>query len=277
MQINLYVSLFIVCICFSTISIAQSNARTTKKISYNNIEVELVFEKPTQNEVDVILLFHGTVMFDKKIVSAANNTLDQFKKVIDRKDMMMISVAYPEENLLLGNNVKHCEAALLWVKNNAEKELNIKVNKLFLAGHSQGGYIVTILNTKHMTNGVIANAPGPLNLVYRCSLEENGTIPNGIACNLLKNEYGTTLSNTTAYMNRSLLSYTKDYKADILFVQGLKDSPIQIYSWPVFKKAVTDCKTCKSVFFLEVPNGGHGALFQNTDAKKAFNEFINAR
>lgn len=277
MRIILNISLFIFCICFSSISIAQSNTRTTKKISYNDVQVELVLEKPPQAEVDVILLFHGTVMFDHKIVSAANNTLDQFKKLIDRKDMLMISVAYPEENLLLGDNVKHCEATLLWVKNNAEKELNINVKKLFLAGHSQGGYIVTILNTKHVTNGVIANAPGPLNLVYRCSLEENGTIPNGIACNLLKNEYGNTTNNATAYMNRSLLSFTKDYKADILFVQGLNDTPIQMYSWPIFKKSVSECSTFKTVQFYEVPNAGHGALFQNNDAKKVFNEFINAR
>lgn len=249
-------------------NIGQVNEKITKQISYNHVQVELVIEKPNQNEVNVLLLFHGTVMFDNKILNAANNTLTQFKKIVDRKDMLLISLAYPEENLLLGDNVQHCEAALLWVKNYAEKELHIKVNKLFLAGHSQGGYIVTILNTKYETDGVIANAPGPLNLVYRCSLEENGTIPNGIACNLLRNEYGTTKSNAAAYMNRSLLSYTKDFKADILFVQGLNDSPIQMYSWPIFKKAVTDCNTCKSVDFFEVSNAGHGALFQNNDAKK---------
>lgn len=273
--IKLYLIILLLSISFK--NIGQISEKITKQISYNNVQVELVIEKPIQNEVDVLLLFHGTVIFDNKILSAANNTLEQFKKIIDRKDMLLISVAYPEENLLLGNNVQYCEAALLWVKEHAEKEMHIKVNKLFLAGHSQGGYIVTILNTKHATNGVIANAPGPLNLVFRCSLEENGTVPNSIGCNLLKTKYGLTKSNEAAYMSRSLLNYSKDYKADILFVQGLKDSPIQMYSWPIFKKVVTDCNSCKSVIFFEVPNGGHGALFQNNDAKKVFNDFINTR
>jgi hypothetical protein len=31
----------------------------------------------------------------------------------------------------------------------------------------------------YQTNGVIANGPGPLNLVYRCQLEENGQVQNG--------------------------------------------------------------------------------------------------
>ena len=210
--------------------------RVTQTISYNNIDVDVVIDKPDLNEMDVLLVFHGTVLYDSNLITAANTTLDKFKGILDRNDMMIISVAYPQENVLFGDSIIECEAALLWLKNNANQELGITVNKIFLAGHSQGGYMVTRLNTIHQTNGVIANAPGPLNLVYRCQLEENGQIQSSTFCTNLRNVYGTTSNNSNAYFQRSLLNFTNDFKSDILFVQGLDDSPIQMYSWPTFKK-----------------------------------------
>ena len=251
--------------------------RITKNITYNNISVDVVIDKPINNEVDVLLVYHGTVMYDNKILEAANTTLDNFKRILNTNDMLIVSVAYPEENLIFGDNIQQSEAALMWVKHQANEELGITVKKIFLAGHSQGGYLVTRLNTMHATNGVIANGPGPLNLVYRCQLEENGQIPNGITCTLLKNTYGTTTSNASAYFERSLLNFTDGFKSDILFVQGLEDSPIQMYSWPVFKEEVINCTNCQNSQFLEVSGFGHTALFNSSEAKVAFNNFISSR
>ena len=251
--------------------------RITKNITYNNISVDVIIDKPINNEVDVLLVYHGTVMYDNKILEAANTTLDNFKRILNTNDMLIVSVAYPEENLLFGDNIQQSEAALMWVKHQANEELGITVKKIFLAGHSQGGYLVTRLNTMHATNGVIANGPGPLNLVYRCQLEENGQIPNGITCTLLKNTYGTTTSNASAYFERSLINFTDGFKSDILFVQGLEDSPIQMYSWPVFKEEVINCTNCQNSQFLEVSGFGHTALFNSSEAKVAFNNFISSR
>lgn len=246
----------------------------TKTIHYNNLSVKVVIDKPALNELDVLLLFHGTVANDSSILTAANNTLDKFKGILDRKDMLLVSVAYPQQQLLLGDNIAHAEAALLWLKNQANQELGITVKKIFLGGHSQGGYLVTRLNTMHPTNGVIANAPGPLNLVYRCQLEENQQIQPSAVCNSLRAVYGTTTSNPTAYFGRSLLNFTNGFKANILFVQGLNDSPIQMYSWPSFKQDVQNCANCQSSQFVEIAGAGHGALFENATAKAAFNAFL---
>ena len=250
--------------------------RVTQTISYNNIDVDVVIDKPDLNEMDVLLVFHGTVLYDSNLITAANTTLDKFKGILDRNDMMIISVAYPQENVLFGDSVIECEAALLWLKNNANQELGITVNKIFLAGHSQGGYMVTRLNTMYQTNGVIANAPGPLNLVYRCQLEENGQIQSSTFCTNLRNVYGTTSNNSNAYFQRSLLNFTNDFKSDILFVQGLDDSPIQMYSWPTFKKEVTSCSTCQNREFVEITGGGHVSLFESITAKTEFNNFLNS-
>ena len=250
--------------------------RVTQTITYNAIDVDVVIDMPAINEVDVLLVFHGTVLYDSDLMTAANTTLDKFKGILDRNDMMIVSVAYPQENVLLGDSIIQCEAALLWLKNNASQELGININKIFLAGHSQGGYMVTRLNTMHQTNGVIANAPGPLNLIYRCQLEENGQIQPSTFCTNLRNLYGTTSNNPNAYFQRSLLNFTNDFMSDILFVQGLDDSPIQMYLWPTFKQDVISCSTCQNREFIEIPNGGHVSLFESLIAKTELNNFINS-
>ena len=250
--------------------------RVTQTITYNAIDVDVVIDMPAINEVDVLLVFHGTVLYDSDLMTAANTTLDKFKGILDINDMMIVSVAYPQENVLLGDSIIQCEAALLWLKNNASQELGININKIFLAGHSQGGYMVTRLNTMHQTNGVIANAPGPLNLIYRCQLEENGQIQPSTFCTNLRNVYGTTTNNPNAYFQRSLLNFTNDFMSDILFVQGLDDSPIQMYLWPTFKQDVISCSTCQNREFIEIPNGGHVSLFESLIAKMEFNNFINS-
>jgi hypothetical protein len=249
--------------------------RQTKTISYNSVSVDVIIDKPAINDLDVLLVFHGSVTSDNEILTAANNTLDKFKGILDRNDMMIVSVAYPQEYVLLGDNIVKCEAALLWLKNKASQELGITVKKIFLGGHSQGGYMVTRLNTMHQTNGVIANAPGPLNLVYRCQLEENGQIQPSAVCTKLKNVYGTTSSNPNPYLQRSLLNFTNGFKSDILFVQGLSDSPIQLYTWPTFKQDVLSCSNCQNSQFIEITGGGHSSLFESPIGKSEFNSFIN--
>lgn len=280
MRFLLLIPVFLIGLTFHSCKKSDSAGKAyqvVRKITYNGVSVDVVIDKPQNDKVDVLVLYHGTVTFDNKILEAAYNTLDGFKRILNRTDMMLVSVAYPEENLLMGDNLPFAEAALLWVKNNAAQELGITVGKVFLAGHSQGGYIVTRLNTMHATQGVIANAPGPLNLVYRCQLEETGQIPASIACTQLATTYGAPTANPNPYFLRSLLSFTSPFKSDILFVQGLEDSPIQMYSWPTFKQAVNACTDCRERQFLEIPGYGHNSLFQSPFAQTEFNRFLQAR
>jgi hypothetical protein len=251
--------------------------RIVRNLSYNGVSVDVVIDKPQNDTVDVLVVYHGTVAFDSKILEAAHNTLDGFKRILTRSDMMIVSVAYPEENLLMGDNIVQAEAALLWVKNKAQQDLGITTRKIFMGGHSQGGYLVTRLNTMHPTNGVIANGPGPLNMEYRCRQEELGLIGVSIACTGLRARYGSPTTNPTPYFDRSLLNFTNGHKSDILFVQGLDDSPIQLYSWPTFKQSITACTNCRERLFLELPNVGHTALFESNTAKTEFNKFIQLR
>jgi len=277
------IRLFILCAlvltsCKKGSSTAQPDTtayRVQKTVTYNNIKVDVIIDKPVRNDVDVLITYHGTVQSNDNIIPAAETTLTQFKNVLDRKDMMIVSVAHPQLDILFGDNIAQAEAALLWVRHRASQELGLTVKKIFLAGHSQGGYLVTRLNTMHQTDGVIANAPGPLNLIYRCQLEENGQTPPSYSCDKLRSVYGTTALNPVAYHQRSLLNFTKGFLSDILFVQGMNDMAIQMYSWPAFKQDVSGCTDCKSRQFVEIAGAGHGALFESPAAKTEFNRFIN--
>lgn len=252
-----------------------AQTQDVRRITHNKISFDVVIDRPPNTIVDVVVAFHGTVQSDDQIIPAAINTLNRVKEITNRNDVMFVSVAYPQQNVLFGDGIREAEAALLWVRERTRKVLKRKIRRLFLVGHSQGGYIVTRLNTMHRTDGVIANGPGPLNLVYRCGLEENSQIPPSAVCNLLRQTYGTTTANPAAYMARSLLSFTNGHRSDILFVQGLADSPIQLFSWPTFKQQMNDCTTCQARQFADIEGAGHTAMFDHPAGIAAYNAFIN--
>lgn len=252
--------------------------RAPMKVSYQGVAVDVVIDKPAGTAFDVLLVYHGTVMQDALVMQAAQKTLEEFRGLLDDPTVMVVSVAYPEENLLIGDNLASAEAALLWVKHQAASELGLQIRHVFLGGHSQGGYLVTRLNTLHPTRGVIANAPGPIDLVHRCRLEEEGTIASGEHCSRLRQAYGSTATNPAAYTARSLGNFTTGYKSDILFVQGLEDSRLtQMAVWPGFRQQVQACTNCSGIQFLELPGLGHPALFDSTQARDTLRAFLNAR
>ncbi len=259
---------------------------TSIVIDYEGIKVNAVIDYPESNEVDVLLAFHGTTMDDSNIIEAAKTMLKNTKKIIKKNNVMIISVAYPEEGMLFGDNIREAEAALLWTKYNASKELGVKINRIYLIGHSQGGYLVTRLNTMHETDGVIANGAGPIDLGFSCKVVENRTIISeneknlGAVCDLLKKEYGSVFDNSIPYTNRSMISFSSGYKSKILFVQGMQDEKGkgQMTLWPIFKEKVNQCADCARYEFLdeflEVEKSGHGAAFVNDRAIQAINNFL---
>jgi hypothetical protein len=247
-----------------------------RTLTYGGVSVQVVIHLPSASVKDALVLYHPTVWFDDRTLPAAGNTLDTFKRLLPRDDMLLVSVAYPQQDREIGEGLREAEAALLWVKHEASRALGLSIGRVFIAGHSQGAYVVTRLNTLHQTDGVIANAPGPLDFEYRCLLEERGGAPGSQECGLMVSRYGPASANPAPYRRISLLSFTAAFKADALFVQGLGDSAIQMRSWPLFRQAVQGCTDCQRPVFLEVA-GGHDALFMSVEAREAFNQFIDQR
>lgn len=245
-------------------------------IDYGGIKVDVLIDWPEEETKDVLLAFHGTTMNDSEIIPAARIMKEKTRGIIERKDLMIISVAYPQENLLIGDNIKEAEAVLLWVKDNAEEELGIEFEKIYMFGHSQGGYLATRLNTMHKTAGVIANAPGPINLLFRCSVaERNNSKREEIACSSIREKYGSVFDNPEAYLDRSLISFVSKHKSKILFIQGLEDIKIQIKLWQELKNGISQCQNCAEFIFLEIEGTEHNAAFEDDRAKEAINIFFN--
>ena len=169
--------------------------------------------------------------------------------------------------------MREAEAALLWVKH-AAAERGVRIGRVFLGGHSQGGYLVTRLNTLPQVDGVVANAPGPLDLVYRCGLEERGKEAASAVCGRLRAAFGATTQNAEAYASRSLLRFTGGHHSKLLVVQGLADAPIQLRSWPMFHAALEPYQDCRARTFLELPGFEHTALFRSAAARVAFGAFL---
>ncbi|MEN9530192.1 MAG: hypothetical protein RI932_2065 [Pseudomonadota bacterium] len=243
------------------------------KLKTGNIGVDFVIHKPRTRFADAFLIFHGTVESDQQSLGAAKKTLAMTRKLVQRDDALYVSVSYPQENHLMGDNFKFAESALLWLKKDAPRALDIEIRKIFLIGHSQGGYLVTRLNTLHNTDGVIANAPGPLNFKLRCELEESKKIPASDYCQKMSARFGSTRVNASAYEQRSLLSHIQNFKSKILFVQGLGDTKLQLTSWPILKSKIAECATCRNAQFVEL-EGGHAALFENPKGSEIVQKFL---
>jgi len=223
---------------------------------------------------DALLIFHGTTLNDADSIIAAETFLQRTKDILLRDDLIIISVGYKEENILLGDEIAEAEAMLLWVLQQASVDLGITLNKTYLLGHSRGGYLVTRLNSLHATDGVIANAPGPIDLVFRCGLEERGDIQPGQVCGAIRNAHGTTVENPSAYYERSLLNFTTGLKSRMLFVQGLLDSPIQLSVFPNFIEMLNSCVDCAEFQVVEIENAHHAAMFDSVEGFDALNEFL---
>jgi esterase/lipase len=226
----------------------------------------------------VLLVLHGTTWDNQKSLIAAKKIFIDTKKIIDNNinpDIFIISVAYPQEDMLVGDSIDYIENVYLWTIEKAEEELNLEIEDVYLFGHSLGGYYVTILNTMYETAGVIANAPGPLDLEKRCLIiEGNKQNEDEIACNSILDRYGSVEDNPQAYINRSLINYTSNHKSKILFIQGMNDKKIQLLSHEKFKTKFIIDNSMNKNSFIEIESFGHDAIFKSSSAIKELNQFL---
>ncbi|MGM5488658.1 MAG: alpha/beta hydrolase family protein, partial [Nanobdellota archaeon] len=244
-------------------------------IEEQDARVKAIIDWPQNTgTVDVLLAYHGTAIHDEKIVPATKSIMAQTRELIDKDDLLIIGVAYPEEGMVVGDNIKESYAALWWTKNKASRELDVNIDEIYLFGHSQGAYLVTRLNTMAPTDGVIANAPGPLDLQYKCQDAEDNQ-KRSYNCNLLRRRYGSVYANPQPYEDRSLLSFTTGYRSPILFFQGMEDqNEVQLQRWPAFKRGVENCRDCAPHKLYEIQDAGHDAVFTDPQASSIVNQFI---
>lgn len=258
----------------------QPNLPTTPQqfsTSYNGTTFQGYYQlqENTTSSTDVILAFGGTIEDPNLVMDNALNQLNRLRNDVGIKNKTIVAIAYPQ-NVLMGgnnNNIPESEAALLWLKSNPANILGVNVDKIFLFGHSQGGYIVSRLNTMHETDGVISSAPGPINLQIRCQIDETRPYSErNRDCNALFDVYGSATGvNQQQYVNRSLISFTRGHKSRTLYIQGLGDSPFQVERYNEYIDSLNTCTNC--VPYTQVLIPAYGTLNPTTGVRTPNNHF----
>jgi hypothetical protein len=256
------------------------NQATQFNVTYNNKSLQGYYYIPTNvlSSTETILGFHGTSSSDSSNLSFAQNLLNTFVQTIGFQDKIVVSIAYPQENILFGD-ISVPETALLWLFNNGlllnQLGPSININRIFLFGHSQGGYIVARLNTMYQTAGVIANAPGPIDILDRCSIEEQKPYDNRIReCRLLYDNYGTTTQAPQQYTARSLISFTTGLKSKMLLLQGRADKTYQLTQFANYVNLLNQCTNCAPFTVRYIENGKHNAWRDTQQGRDAIKNFI---
>ena len=153
------------------------------------------------SQVDVVVVFHGTLNEggNVTIADAAASSLNAFldQSNLNVRDKIIFSVAYPQDHIsstrqynlsnvgieaptfLMGDNLPYTRAAVKWVQNSLNAYIAAQggsktIGDVYLFGHSQGGKLVTKMNTLETgITGVVANAPGPIQFDQTCASVQN--------------------------------------------------------------------------------------------------------
>jgi hypothetical protein len=292
--------------------------------TYNNLPIRGSLYFPTSGvsgtQFDVVVLYHPTIdAFGVTPINAAENFLNIALNQINLKDKIIFSVAYPQDaipawnanpslpgqqfpgidypNFYFGDNITYAEAALLWVKEGglnaffASNNVPRSIDKIFTFGHSQGGYLTHRLNTMHSVDGVISNAPGPIDLLARCTFSESTGEGNN-TCEKIKLGLGSALSDPSIYDNLSLKNFLSGTLSSSLFTQALDDTTGDNFGAPqvqnmqnIIEPGLNACTNCANAEFKYYNSGGHDAFVRNSTLQRdirifvgssiQFDEFIN--
>jgi len=262
---------------------------------------------------DTLVLYHGTIDSQNTTPFQAANTFMRIvidPNKINVRDKIIFSVAYPQDAIpawlsnpslsaqqfgitnlsgfYLGDNLPYARSALQWVQSGlntyfSDNSIDRTVGNVYTFGHSQGGLLVHRLNTLSgvsTVTGVIANAPGPIDLLSRCANSEaNGD--DNISCRKLKTGYGSTINTPNVYDNVSLKNYLSGTKAPMLFTQALDDTTGDASGTPqvanmqnIVQPGLSTCGTCNTSTFNYYAYGGHDAFNVNPTLQSDIRSFL---
>ena len=186
----------------SEISVLRSSGQTytVGSTSYPVMGELYVPTSLSSSSIDVLVVYHGTLPEggNSTIRQASETAIGGFLNTngLNIRDKIIFSVAYPQDHIsssrqydlvgledeefLFGDNLPYARAALLWVKNSlngfmSSNGISKTIDDVYIFGHSQGGALVSKLNTLETTTGVIANAPGPIQFDQTCAAFPSNT------------------------------------------------------------------------------------------------------
>jgi hypothetical protein len=272
---------------------------------YDGYPVRGFIHVPDSNpsSADLIVLFHGTISSPNVTPLTAaekffNIALDQFG--LNFGSRLIYSVAYPQDAIpgwtpeaasalypgldlstfYLGDNLPYVQAALGWAQAQltdylATNGVTIARNKIYAFGHSQGALLAHRLNRLYTLDGFVSNAPGPIDLLDRCSVSESQGDDN-LSCAKLKAAFGSTAVNPSVYENVSLKNYLNNLQSPILYTQARNDSnPVQVSNMiNIVQPGIEACTTCAPATFKYYLTGGHDAFVRNKETQYDIRTFL---
>ena len=291
-----------------------SSPRTVAGVSTDRLTVTGHLYVPTSAnvgpEVDVVVLYHGTIdspgvtplVSAQTFLNAATNP-----SALNLTDKIIFSVAYPQDavpdwvnsvadpstqfsefgtlfafsDFYFGDALPYAEAALLWVKEVLNSRLSLigsgkSISRVYTFGHSQGASLVHKLNTMHQVDGVISNAPGPIDLLDRCTFSESGE-EIAYTCNKIRVGLGSTSVNPDAYTSISLVNYLTGHLSPVLYTQALDDAAYQVnLMQTVLQPGMSTCTEYGPIEFNYYNSGGHAAFASNADVQNDIRNYVNS-
>jgi hypothetical protein len=130
----------------------------------------------------------------------------------------------------------------------------------------------------HAVDGIISNAPGPIDLLTRCSGNQN-TI--NVTCNKIRVGFGSTAENPSAYDDVSLKNFLSGTLSPALFTQALDDITGNAFGVPqvenmqnIVQAGLNTCTNCEDITFNYYETGGHAAFVTNTVLQNDIRTFV---
>ena len=278
--------------------------------TYNNLPVRgfLYVPEVPSDTLNVVVLYHGTITSRGSTpVTASQKFLDIVRnpRGLNLGSYIIFSVAYPQDAIpgwtqaqaqalfpgldltgfILGDNLEYAEASLLWAKNALnnyllENNFTKQFDKIYTFGHSQGGLLVHRLNRLQEVDGVISNAPGPIDLLRRCQYSENYNNEN-VSCTRIREKFGSVTTGQEAYESVSMQSYLNETKSPTLFTQGLDDPGGEDWGFPqpeamkdVVENGLKQCVGCAPSIFKYYSEGGHDAFANSAVVQRDIRFFL---
>ena len=286
-----------------TITPSDGQTHTVGATSYPVMGKLYVPTSVSPSSVDVVVVFHGTLSdgaVGSSIADAAETSLNYFldQSGLNIRDKIIFSAAYPQDNVsqarnynisgtgteqadfLMGDNLPYARAAVGWVKNSlngymSSNGITKTIGNVYLFGHSQGGKLVTKMNTLETgITGVIANAPGPIQFDQTCA----GGGSTSLSCTKIAAIHGASAGDGSApYEAIGLETYTSTHNAPLLFTQALDDTSgggNQATWLQDYINAVDAIPANANTTLTTVPTGGHAAFIANATLQGAIRTFI---
>ncbi len=252
--------------CADLIDLSESHSGQRILIRTPKYDSIAYVTKPEGDSMDLVVLLHGTTNDDAASETAALKMPEMIRAMPRLSDACIVSLAYRETGMAIGDDVlEPLDVFSALEKNPSLQGLDRK--KLQIIGHSRGGYVALMINAAVPNDGIVVNAPGPLDIAHSCEILLESGNPGAaqmraFCAGTMAERYGTLAQNRGAYEALSVANRACFSKSPVLFLQGGRDKRIQIEELAELEALFESGRCPIDYEILRVENAGHSDIFE---------------